>query len=128
MEMRASPTTEVEAGQDGLRGVFDAMARYFALLADPTRLRIMHSICEAERQVSAIVDATGVTQTTVSRHLALLHRAGAVSRRKVRREVYYQVVDRALADMCRTVCVQMAGRIDEGKPLRDGLLEFAARR
>jgi hypothetical protein len=29
-------------------------------------------------------------------------------------------------DLCRSVCVQIAGRIDERVPLRNELLEFAA--
>jgi hypothetical protein len=32
------------------------------------------------------------------------------------------------ADICRTVCVQIAGRIEERRPLHDELLGFAARR
>lgn len=128
MDMHALSSDELQTDPEGLEGVFEAMATYFSLLADPTRLRIMHSICDTERHVSAIVGATGVTQTSVSRHLGLLHRAGAVSRRKVRRSVHYQVVDRVLADICRTVCVQMAGRTDAGMPRRDRLRESAERR
>ena len=112
---------------DELEPVFLSVARYFALLAEPTRLKILHAICQAERSVSAIVDATGVTQTTVSRHLGMLHRAGVVSRRRERSLVYYRVADPAFIELCRSVCVQIASRIDERAPLRDGLLQFAAR-
>ncbi len=112
---------------DELEPVFSSVARYFALLAEPTRLKILHAICQAERSVSAIVDATGVTQTTVSRHLGMLHRAGVVSRRRERSLVYYRVADPAFIELCRSVCVQIASRIDERAPLRDGLLQFAAR-
>lgn len=112
---------------DELAPVFVAVAKYFTLLSEPTRLNILHSICDTERHVSAIVGATGVTQTNVSRHLALLHQAGVVSRRKVRNAVFYKVADPLFADICRTVCVQIASRIDDRKPLREELLEFAAR-
>ena len=112
---------------DELEAVFAAVARYFALLSDPTRLKILHAICQAEQSVSAIVAATGVSQTNASRHLGMLHRAGVVSRRRERSLVYYRMADPAFADICRSVCVQIAGRIDERAPLRDGLLEFASR-
>ncbi len=116
------------AGSDNeLEPVFVAVARYFSLLADPTRLKILHAICQAEQSVSAIVAATGVTQSNVSRHLGMLHRAGVISRRRERSLVYYRIADRAFIDICRSVCVQIASRIDERAPLRDGLLEFAAR-
>jgi DNA-binding transcriptional ArsR family regulator len=111
---------------DELDPIFASVARYFALLAEPTRLKILHAICQAERSVSGIVAATGVTQTNVSRHLGLLYRAGVVSRRRERSLIYYVVADPAFIEICRSVCVQIAGRIDERAPLRDGLLEFAA--
>lgn len=107
--------------------MFVAVARYFSLLADPTRLRILHAICTAEQSVSAIVDATGATQTNVSRHLALLLQAGAVARRREGASVYYAVADPELVAICRTVCVRIAARIDAGAPLKRDLLAFAGR-
>ena len=111
---------------DELERVFASVARYFALLSDPTRLRILHAICQTEQSVSAIVAATGISQTTVSRHLGLLHQAGVVSRRREQNLVHYQVADAMFVEICRSVCVQMASRIDDRAPLRDQLLEFAA--
>jgi len=112
---------------DELHDVFAAVARYFALLAEPTRLSILHTICTAEQSVSAIVAATGATQTNVSRHLALLHQAGAVARRRDGPSVYYRVADPELVTICRAVCVQIAARIEAGVPLRHDLLAFAGR-
>ena len=89
--------------------------------------QILHAICDAERQVSAIVTETGASQTNVSRHLSLLHQAGVVKRRKQRNAVFYQVSDPVFAAVCRTVCVQIAGRIENHRPLRDELLDFASR-
>jgi DNA-binding transcriptional ArsR family regulator len=109
-----------------LEPVFAAVARYFGLLSEPTRIKILHAICQAERSVGDIVEATGATQTNVSRHLALLHQAGVVARRREGNTVYYQVADAMFADLCRTVCVQIAGRIDARQPLKKSLLGFAA--
>jgi DNA-binding transcriptional ArsR family regulator len=113
---------------DRLGQVFDAVARYFALLSEPTRLKILHAICSSGQSVSAIVAAIGATQTNVSRHLALMHQAGVVSRRRDGATVYYQVADPELVEMCRTVCVRIAGRIEADEPLRRNLLDFAAHR
>ena len=68
----------------------------------------------------AIVAATGATQTNVSRHLSLMLQAGVVSRRRDGNAVYYRVADREFVEICRSVCVQIAGRIDEQKPLKQG--------
>ena len=121
----ARPGRHRRSGNE-LERVYASVARYFALLSQPTRLKILHAICQSEQSVSAIVAATGATQTTVSRHLALLHQAGVVSRRRDRSNVRYRVADPMFVDICRSVCVQIAARIDERAPLRNELLEFAA--
>jgi len=110
-----------------LAHVFAAVARYFGLLAEPTRLSIMHTICQHECSVSAIVKATGATQTNVSRHLALMLQAGVVSRRRDGNTVYYRVADADFVEICRTVCVRIASRIEDQKPLRRELLQYAAK-
>lgn len=111
---------------DELDRVFAVVARYFSVLSEPTRLRIMHTICQEERSVTAIVATTGFTQTNVSRHLALIHRVGVVSRRREGNTVYYQITDPEFVEICRTVCVRIAGQIDDQKPLKKDLLQFAA--
>ena len=56
-----------------------------------------------------------------------MHQAGVVSRRRDGNTVYYHVCDPEFVEICRNVCVQIAGRIDEQKPLKRDLLQFAAR-
>ena len=53
----------------------------FQTLADPTRRRIVESLCRGERQVNDIVKQAGVHQSGVSRHLRILHESGFVSMR-----------------------------------------------
>lgn len=106
---------------------FDVVASYFGVLSEPTRLRIMHSICEQEKTVSQIVDELGATQTNISRHLNLMHRSGVLGRRKDGNQVYYRASDPALVDLCRSVCSRIAAQIDEKKPLRGDLLRLMPR-
>ena len=56
---------------DEMNEVFESVARYFSILAEPARLRILHSICQQERSVGQIVEETGMTQTNVSRRFFL---------------------------------------------------------
>lgn len=51
----------------------------FETLADPTRRRILAALRDGERPVGDIVEAAGVHQSGVSRHLRILHEAGFVS-------------------------------------------------
>ena len=109
---------------DELDPVFDAVASYFSVLSEPTRLRIMHALCETEKSVSQIVEEIGSTQTTASRHLSLMYRSGVLARRKEGSQVYYRVAVASMVEICRTVCNQIAGSMDEKKPLRRELLRL----
>lgn len=100
---------------DPLGQVFEAVSSYFALLSEPVRLRILHSICREEKSVSQIVAETGATQTNISRHLNTLYRAGALSRRKEGNFIYYGVRDTALTEICRTVCTHIAAAHTEAQ-------------
>ena len=104
--------------------VFNAVAAYFSLLSEPTRLKIMHAVCNGERTVSQIVEATGATQTNVSRHLGLMHRHGVLHRRREGMQVYYGVADPTMVELCRSVCNRIAGSIEERQPLRRQFLRL----
>ena len=90
--------------------VFERVAHYFSLLADPTRLRILSCLCGEERPVNDVVMKIGLTQANISRHLNILYRAGVVDRRRDGNLVYYRVVDPNFVDICRTVSITVASR------------------
>ena len=107
-----------------LEHAFDAVAAYFRVLSEPTRLRIMHSICEQEKPVSQIVEELGATQTNISRHLNLMRRGGVLLRRKEGNQAYYRAADAQMVELCRRVCGRIAAQLDEKKPLRGNLLRL----
>jgi DNA-binding transcriptional ArsR family regulator len=90
--------------------IFEQVAHYFGLLADPTRLRILSLLCGQERSVGEVVDAIGLTQANISRHLNILYRAGVVDRRREGNRIMYRVVDPNFVDICRTVSISVACR------------------
>lgn len=104
--------------------VLEAVASYFSLLSEPTRLKVLHAICERERSVGEIVVETGLTQTNVSRQLSALRARGVVGRRKNGSMVFYRVTDTTLVELCRAACVRIASRIEERRPLKRALLKF----
>lgn len=105
--------------------LFEQVARYFGLLAEPMRIRILHAICDGERHVGDIVAELGGTQTNVSRHLSALYRAEVVYRRKVGNHVFYGIQDPALVALCRGVCVHVAARLERGERSGSGLRNLA---
>ncbi|MEO8835418.1 MAG: metalloregulator ArsR/SmtB family transcription factor [Caldimonas sp.] len=107
-----------EPQDDGMGEVFASVANYFLVLAEPARLRILHSVCQQERTVSQIVAETGLTQSNASRHLNMMFRAGALRRRREGAQVYYGVADETLTDVCRAVCVRVSSALDEKPRLK----------
>jgi DNA-binding transcriptional ArsR family regulator len=102
----------------------DAVATYFGVLSEPTRVRIMHAICEEEKTVSQIVEELGASQSNVSRHLGIMHRGGVLERRKDGNQVYYRTADPAMVDLCRSICKRISERMDGKMPVRRELLRL----
>jgi DNA-binding transcriptional ArsR family regulator len=93
--------------------VFEAAARYFSVLGEPARLKILHAVCAEEKSVNAVIAATGMAQANASRHLGLMYQAGMLSRRREGTQVFYKVADQVFSELCRTVSVQIAARLGE---------------
>lgn len=113
-----------EADMDELDGVFESVAEYFSLLAEPSRLKIMHCLCDGERSVNEVVAGSGLTQANASRHLNMLYRAGIVGRRREGSQVFYRIVDPNFTNLCRTVCVSIASREEGTAAERAGALRL----
>ncbi|MDI3489045.1 transcriptional regulator [Thauera propionica] len=115
-----------EADVEELDKVFESVAEYFSLLSEPSRLKIMHCLCNGERSVNEVVEAAGLTQANASRHLNLLYRSGVVGRRREGSQVFYRLIDPNFTDLCRTVCVGIAsrGEVQPNAPRRETLLQL----
>jgi ArsR family transcriptional regulator len=82
----AAPLDEADAAE---------LARGFAALADPARLRLFSLIAaqpEGEVCACALVEPLGRSQPTVSHHLRVLYEAGLVDREKRGTWVWYRPV------------------------------------
>ncbi len=88
----------------------ELVARRFAVLAEPMRLRLLQALFAEERNVSELVELTGGTQANVSRHLQTLTAAGLVARRKEGLQVFYRISDPTIFRLCELVC----GSLEKG--------------
>jgi ArsR family transcriptional regulator, arsenate/arsenite/antimonite-responsive transcriptional repressor len=72
----------------------DVLARSFAALADPIRLRLLSFVASAPDEVCAcdLVEPSGRSQPTVSHHMKILFDAGLVEREKRGLWVWYRAV------------------------------------
>ena len=109
-----------------LEPVFDKVARYFSLLSDASRLKVIHAVCNSEQSVTDVVAATGLSQSAVSRHLSNLYLSGVASRRKVGAQARYQITDVTLTEICRTACVSLMARESDELAAASALHESAA--
>ncbi len=82
----------------------ELVARRFAVLAEPMRLRLIQALFNGEKNVSDLVDATGGTQANVSRHLQTLTAAHVLGRRKEGLQVFYRIADPTIPTLCDLVC------------------------
>ena len=75
-------------------------AQAFTVLAEPTRLQILNELRNSECHVGHLIDALGLTQPLISKHLKVLRDTGFVtSRTAAQRRIYrlesapFQAVD-----------------------------------
>lgn len=95
-----------------MQELFEEVSNYFFLLSEPTRLKILHALCNGERPVGEIVAEIESTQANVSRQLNMLYRARILARRKDGTQVYYRIEDQTTIEMCRNVCGRIATKIE----------------
>jgi len=69
-----------------------SLARLFAALADPTRLRLLNLMEGREVCVCYFVEILKQGQPKISRHLAYLRNAGIVSARREGKWMHYRIV------------------------------------
>ena len=91
------------------------IASRFKVLAEPMRLRILHSLQPGEQTVTRIIEITGASQANVSKHLAVLTRAEMVGRRKEGLNVFYSISDPVIFELCDLVCNKMRGQLRSEK-------------
>lgn len=72
--------------------------RVFKALADRSRARILKMLEERELCVCQIREALGLKQSTVSKHLSILKRAGLVDARREGTWAYYTLSQRRSSD------------------------------
>ncbi len=85
------------------------VARRFAVLAEPMRLRLLQALVDGEKNVHTLVALSGGTQANVSRHLQTLADAHLLRRRKEGLHVFYAVADPTIFRLCELVC----GRLEK---------------
>ncbi len=72
-------------------------------LSDPTRLELLEYLSDGERCVCEILPSFQRSQSTISKHLNILHEAGILERKVDGKRTLYSVKDPQVFDLMRVV-------------------------
>ena len=67
--------------------------KFFRALGDSSRLKILDSLLDEEKNVGELVELVGSSQGRVSNHLACLKQCGFVNTRRNGKFIYYSIAD-----------------------------------
>jgi ArsR family transcriptional regulator len=88
------------------------VADRFKALGEPARLALLQVLTRGEASVTDLVEETGLGQANVSKHLAQLHAAGFIERRKDGLFVYYRLADDEVFALCDLMCGRVQAELE----------------
>jgi len=77
----------------------ERLAQVFRALADPTRVRIVSALAQAELCVGDLAAVLGMSVSAVSHQLRLLRELRVVSKRRDGKHIYYALDDEHVGDL-----------------------------
>lgn len=89
------------------------LAQQFALMADPTRLRLLLALTAGELCVCDLAAASGVNRSTVSHQLRTLREARLVRRRRAGKVIYYALDDDHVVNLIALATEHLAEGAEE---------------
>jgi DNA-binding transcriptional ArsR family regulator len=89
------------------------VADYFKVLSELSRLQVLCSLKSGAKNVTEIMEETGLGQANVSKHLKILAQAGIVSRTPQGVSVYYEIVEPFIFELCELVSSRLSIRLEE---------------
>lgn len=86
------------------------IASIFAVLGDPTRIRVLTALSSGELCVCDLAIATGVNRSTISHQLRVLRDHRLVRRRREGKVMYYALDDEHVLDLLATASAHSGER------------------
>ena len=94
--------------------LLDELSSFFRLLSESARLQLL---CQLKHggpmDVASLIEATGFSQSHVSRQLGQLQRAGLVSCERDSARLIYAVADPLVDDLCNLVQHRLKQRLEQ---------------
>lgn len=93
--------------------------KVFGALADETRLRLVFALRHGELCVCQLIELSGLSPSTVSKHLSILRDAGLLDSRKQGRWVHYRLADRPVFPMFGKMAPAFFQALGKSKTVRE---------
>ncbi|MBD2679430.1 MULTISPECIES: helix-turn-helix transcriptional regulator [Nostoc] len=93
--------------------VLVAVADYFKVLSEASRLQILTCLKSGAMNVMEIAEATALGQANLSKHLKVLTQAGILSRQPKGTSAYYEIVDPMIFELCELACDRISERVQQ---------------
>lgn len=93
--------------------LLEEYSQFFRLLSEPTRLQLLCQLKQGAMDVAGLIEATGFSQSHISRQLGQLQRAGLVSCERDGTRLIYAVADPLVDDLCNLVQGRLKQRLEQ---------------
>jgi ArsR family transcriptional regulator, virulence genes transcriptional regulator len=91
--------------------LYHLQAEFCKGMAHPKRIRILRTLKNGEKTVTELARLTGIPQSNVSQHLALLRQLGLLNTRRDGTNIYYSISDQRIVEACELVRSCIAERL-----------------
>lgn len=93
--------------------LLEELSHFFRLLSEPARLQLLCELRQGPCDVAALIEATGFSQSHISRQLGQLQRAGLISCERDGVRLVYKADDRLVEDLCDLVQNRLRERLQK---------------
>ncbi len=93
MEFCCNKADEINMKEELERHFIRDLADFFKVFGDATRIRILQSLLNSEKNVSELADSLDMTQSAISHQLRVLRQNDLVKYRKEGKTVFYSLDD-----------------------------------
>lgn len=106
------PDNQSSAGALPSPQLLEELAQFFRLLSEPARLLLLCHLKQGAMDVASLIEATGFSQSHISRQLGQLQRAGLVRCQREGVRLIYTADDPLVHDLCALVQTQLKQRLE----------------
>jgi DNA-binding transcriptional ArsR family regulator len=92
--------------------LLEEYSQFFRLLSEPARLQLLCLLKQGARDVASLIEATGFSQSHISRQLGQLQRAGLVRCERDGVRLIYHADSELVEELCHLVQTRLRQRLE----------------